>query len=327
MATPRVFVSSTCYDLKYIRENLKYFVRNLGYEPVLSEDGNVFFDPAQHTHDSCLTEVPNCQIFVLIIGGRFGGQFNGRQTSITNEEYREAVRRKIPIFALVEQGVYSDHLVYVKNKGNKSIDASKLIYPSIEKNATNIFDFIDEVRLQVSNNALVPFRNFSDIESYLRQQWAGMMFSFLLRDNENARVGDTMRHLIEINEKVAFISKQLLNTLGTRESNVLAKLYELMIGTRTLNTLISTGYKPTPISILTAASFENCTEILGEPIKVIENADFITSSSGEIDAGHLETVEADFEDLKTKMLGIVRDAGLTVENLNEIEDRSAKRVQ
>lgn len=27
MATPRIFVSSTCYDLKYIRENLKFFVR------------------------------------------------------------------------------------------------------------------------------------------------------------------------------------------------------------------------------------------------------------------------------------------------------------
>ncbi len=30
MPTPRVFVSSTCYDLKYIRENLKFFIRNLG---------------------------------------------------------------------------------------------------------------------------------------------------------------------------------------------------------------------------------------------------------------------------------------------------------
>ncbi|EGQ7962989.1 DUF4062 domain-containing protein, partial [Vibrio parahaemolyticus] len=66
MASPRVFVSSTCYDLKYIRENIKYFVKTLGYEPVLSEDGAVFFNPEEHTHDSCLSEVPNCQMFVLI---------------------------------------------------------------------------------------------------------------------------------------------------------------------------------------------------------------------------------------------------------------------
>ncbi|MDP1845332.1 MAG: DUF4062 domain-containing protein, partial [Candidatus Moranbacteria bacterium] len=54
MPPPRVFVSSTCYDLKYIRENLRYFIERMGYEPVLSEEGDVFYDPAMHTHDSCL---------------------------------------------------------------------------------------------------------------------------------------------------------------------------------------------------------------------------------------------------------------------------------
>ena len=51
MAIPRVFISSTCYDLKYIRGNLLYLVRSLGYEPVLSEEGDVFYDPGKHTHD------------------------------------------------------------------------------------------------------------------------------------------------------------------------------------------------------------------------------------------------------------------------------------
>jgi len=60
MATPRVFISSTYYDLKYIRENLKYFIKTLGYEPTLSEDGDVFYNPKKHTHDSCISEVPSC---------------------------------------------------------------------------------------------------------------------------------------------------------------------------------------------------------------------------------------------------------------------------
>ncbi|MEH7356711.1 DUF4062 domain-containing protein, partial [Neobacillus drentensis] len=108
MASPKVFISSTCYDLKYIRENIKYFVRTLGYEPILSEDGDVFYNPQSHTHDSCLDEIPNCQMFVLIIGGRYGGEFKGTQHSITNAEYKEAIKQKIPVFTLVEQGVYSD---------------------------------------------------------------------------------------------------------------------------------------------------------------------------------------------------------------------------
>ena len=165
MATPRVFVSSTCYDLKYIRENLKYFIRNIGYEPVLSEEGSVFYDPTKHTHESCLVEVPNCQLFVLVIGGRFGGEFNGEITSITNKEYREAINKKIPVFALVDANVYSDHYIYTKNRKNHKIDYSKITYPSIDNHAIEIFNFIDEVRKQSINNALIPFRDFNDIEN------------------------------------------------------------------------------------------------------------------------------------------------------------------
>lgn len=38
---PRIFISSTFYDLKYIREDLANFVRSYGYEPVLFEDGDI----------------------------------------------------------------------------------------------------------------------------------------------------------------------------------------------------------------------------------------------------------------------------------------------
>lgn len=110
MAIPRVFVSSTCYDLKDIRGSLKFLIRSLGYEPALSEEGDVFFNPAEHTHDSCINEVANCQPFVLIIGGRSGGKYKGGDQSITNHEYKAAVEAKIPIFTLIEQPTHGDHL-------------------------------------------------------------------------------------------------------------------------------------------------------------------------------------------------------------------------
>jgi hypothetical protein len=37
MAKPRVFISSTFYDLRHVRADLERFIKDMGYEPVLSE--------------------------------------------------------------------------------------------------------------------------------------------------------------------------------------------------------------------------------------------------------------------------------------------------
>ncbi len=184
MAIPRVFISSTCYDLKHIRENLKFFVETIGYQPVLSDEGDVFYSPYSHTHESCLKEVESCQLFILIIGGRYGGSFKDSDKSITNNEYKEAVKQNIPIFTLVETGVYSDHNVYNKNKKDKPKIYKDISYPNIDD--IKIFDFIDEVRKNGKNNAIQPFRNFSDMEIYLKKQWAGMMYDFLIEKNKES---------------------------------------------------------------------------------------------------------------------------------------------
>jgi hypothetical protein len=51
MAGPKIFVSSTCYDLSMARDQLRNFLIGLGYEPVLSEYSDVLFDPRVHTHE------------------------------------------------------------------------------------------------------------------------------------------------------------------------------------------------------------------------------------------------------------------------------------
>jgi len=40
MSKPRIFVSSTYYDLKHVRSSLEAFIERLGYEPILSEKGH-----------------------------------------------------------------------------------------------------------------------------------------------------------------------------------------------------------------------------------------------------------------------------------------------
>ncbi|KAA0135815.1 DUF4062 domain-containing protein [Gimesia chilikensis] len=158
MANPRVFISSTCYDLSEIRDSLLEFVKSYGFDPVLSERGDVYFSPDSHTHESCIHEVRNCDLFILIIGGRFGGEYiSDKSKSITNAEFLEAKEQKIPIFTYVKRNVYSDHHFYSKNKNNDLI--LEMNFPSIEdsSDALRIFKFIDDVRKESVNNAITPF--------------------------------------------------------------------------------------------------------------------------------------------------------------------------
>ncbi|NVI83602.1 DUF4062 domain-containing protein [Janthinobacterium sp. BJB401] len=196
MATPKVFVSSTCFDLSEIREQLTRFIRSYGFDPILSEHGDVFYKPEFHTHESCIHEVSNCHIFILIIGGRFGGEYISDKTkSITNAEHSAARQSNMPVFTYVKNSVLSNHNVYQKNK--KMDFVSNIEYPAIEKqeHAIDIFKFIDEVRKNPTNNAIEGFDNFQGIENHLRKQWAGMFFD-LLRSKQISGQMDATNHLI-----------------------------------------------------------------------------------------------------------------------------------
>ena len=312
MAIPRVFISSTCYDLRYIRENLKYFIKTLGYEPVLSEEGSIYFDPTLSTQDSCLREVPSCQLFVLIIGGRFGESYKHTGVSITNVEYREAVKSKIPIFALVDNSVHSEYFVYQKNKNNPEINGDKIVYPSVD--SAKIFDFIEEVRRNSVNNALVPFSDFSDIEAYLRQQWAGMMFSFLTRQNEDRRVADTLSTLTQISEKVEFLSTQILKSIGTEEAKLMSELYDMMMGSECVRDLAFFRLKPTPKDILQNKTFKDCGESLGKKLKIVHEVDFSLSAGGEIESSKFEGDSNEYLKLRKQMSETLSKYNISLEN-------------
>ena len=44
---PRIFISSTFYDLKYVREDISNFIKTHGFETVMFEDGDIGYTPGQ----------------------------------------------------------------------------------------------------------------------------------------------------------------------------------------------------------------------------------------------------------------------------------------
>jgi hypothetical protein len=176
VARPRVFISSTYYDLKYVRSSLEQFVDSLGFDAILSEKGAVAFAPDAPLDESCYREVQNSDIYVLMIGGRYGSEasqnrtsepktFYDRYESITKLEFKAAVERDIPIYVLIERSVYAEYSTYLRNR-----DRTDIVYAHVD--SANVFRFIEEVLAQPRNNPVQPFDRFSEIEIWLREQWS-----------------------------------------------------------------------------------------------------------------------------------------------------------
>jgi hypothetical protein len=202
MAIPKVFVSSTCYDLQEERAQLERFISSYGFHPILSEYSGVYYDVDTHTHESCVNEVSHCDLFVLVISGRYGGKFkNGNGESITQAEYNKARELDLPIFTFVKSDVSAAQHYYKENMRDHDNDfARKITYPAIQKqsDAVSIFNFIDSVHRMSTNNGIETYQSFTDIECHLRKQWAGMFFSFLQKRKESDRVEDLSSILVKL---------------------------------------------------------------------------------------------------------------------------------
>jgi len=163
MSKPRTFLSSTCFDFADARAAVAEHLKTLGHEPIRSDTPEFGVSLGKHSHEACLDQVDNCDYFVLLIGGRRGGTFVGSEQSITNEEYRRALKKRKPIITFVKRDVELARAVYKKNP---KADFSGVV------DDVRIFDFIDLVTSQSENNWIKVFDNVEDIKRALTDQFA-----------------------------------------------------------------------------------------------------------------------------------------------------------
>ena len=231
MAVPKVFVSSTCYDLKEIRDNLHEFIDSIGYIPVFSDKNDVFYHPDLHTHEACIKEIESCQLFILIIGGRFGGTYiYDEKKSIVNAEYDAAKKLNIPIFTFVQKDVYSNQLTYLKNI--KSEISEQIIYPAVadQKYSKNIFEFIVSVRRENENNGIFEFEFARDIKNTLRKQFAGLFYDFLWnrkKEKDSQQTKDILYNLSSISKKTEELLENIYRKVEVKNPNTLINKLDL----------------------------------------------------------------------------------------------------
>lgn len=240
---PRVFISSTYYDLKYVRESLERFVKNYDFEPILFESGNVLFEPNKKIDASCYNEVSICHMMVLIIGGRYGSLASGDErdekqkeydknvVSITQKEYLTATEGGIPVFVFIDKNVYGEYQTYSKNR--TAIESGKLSMEYAFVDSPNVFKFIDKV----SGTPIKTFERIEEIELYLKQQISAMFYQYL--DNlqnkaKDSKVLDAVSEIKGVSERmnvmVQELGKHILNkSSGSEYESVIDKQNKILI--------------------------------------------------------------------------------------------------
>lgn len=217
----------------------------MGYEPVMSDYSDILYDPRSHTHDSCLKEVPGCDMVILIIGSRFGGvaipaassqldfaeleQLSTKagvlesrdKLSITQLEVLKAVEQSIPVYAFVDEKVMHDHQVYERNKDKADI-IDQIEFPSIQKRETAkyIFEFINFLTHRASNNSITSFSRLEEIRLHLLSQWSQLFQRLLLEGRTRTH---EMRRYRDFSERIEDLKAVVLASLTSPDLRTTAK--------------------------------------------------------------------------------------------------------
>lgn len=241
MASPRLFVSSTCYDLQEIRFQLRQFIVDFGYEPVMSEFDDIFYNYENHVQDSCLEEISKCQLFLLVVGNNYGSIYHQEKESnkipdsVTLTEFKKALEvnifkhifinkfvdydwknyrralNKVMLKYFKENNVDNSKIESVKSKLKKEFDET---YPFPYDSYRYVFYFLDIINELKEGNAYNIFESFADIKESLKKQWAGFMYESLTRNKKHDEL-----NLKPLEDKISHIDSNLKKLIETKSTS------------------------------------------------------------------------------------------------------------
>ena len=145
----QVFVSSTYFDLKAERQAAVAAILKAGHIPAGME---LFTSGDQSQWETIKSWIDESDVYMLILGGRYGSIEKATELSYTELEYDYAVSKGKPFFAVVIQDQALEKKV--KNEGTSAIEKTNgaALQKFREKVLSNISSFFDDekdIRLTV----------------------------------------------------------------------------------------------------------------------------------------------------------------------------------
>lgn len=207
MARPRIFISSTFYDLRQIRSDLDRFIKDLGYEPVRNEAGQIPYGKDEPLEDYCYKEISQIDILIAIIGGRFGSSSEKQPYSITQTEIKTALKENKQVYIFIDKSVKSEYQTYLVNKKVKGVQ-----YRFVDN--IKVYEFIEEIEKLPKNNVIQGFESAQDIVSFLKEQWAGLFRDLLYQSEQKKQLTTFTAKINELSEVNATLKRYLEEVLS-----------------------------------------------------------------------------------------------------------------
>ena len=131
-------------------------------------------------------EVGTADIFVVIVGGRYGSPASDHKDieeydSITRRELQTAIARQILTYVLSRSVLSKEnHRTYPRNKETETIR-----YVHVDN--VQIYRTIEWIESLKKNNPTHAFEHANDITQWLRDQWAGLYRELLSRESTDEK--------------------------------------------------------------------------------------------------------------------------------------------
>lgn len=200
MGLLKVFVSSTCYDLKVVREVVGSFIDELGHEPIMCES-NIYYKQYCLPEQSCYDEIEKSDILVHIIGGFFGSDSQVmKDISVAEGEVVTAIKLHKPIFIFLYNPVLQEYYLYQKNRNRK-------VNFNVVKNI-NVFSFIEYI--YSSNLPVYQYETMESMKQTLKKQ-----LSYLFSDKLQ---GSTINKKNLFDQNYVNVSKEFIEDFETCDS-------------------------------------------------------------------------------------------------------------
>ena len=161
-----IYLSSSYIDLKDAREKVYRALRKMRHDVIAMED---YVAMDQRPLDKCLVDVANCDIYVGIFAWRYGYIPDGREKSITELEFRQAVLSGKPclLFLLQEDAPWPRNMI---DRDSKNIEALRAeigrdymvsFFRSEDDLVTSVTVAVADLKLDEQNGNSVSTRNGS----------------------------------------------------------------------------------------------------------------------------------------------------------------------